>query len=127
MVADTKQLARILVESVEGKTKQQMSEEVKDFVRFLAEQNLIDQWREIEQAIDAVWKEEYGVSSVRLVTAHELTDKAKQALQSVVKGADLDQRVDKELIGGAVLRIDDTRIDGSVSAALQKMKISLSK
>jgi F0F1-type ATP synthase delta subunit len=127
MKISSRKLALTLVEYCEGKSDEEMKGVVKDFITFLAGHNLLTQWREIEQNIHIAWKEVYGVSNVTILSAHELTDSARKALQESVKGAEVKELVNEKLIGGSVLRIDDTRIDGTVAGTLQRLKMELSR
>ncbi len=117
------QLARILVDHTAHQSD--ASDNIKAFVGFLAEHNMLDKWRDIELAIDQVWKETFGASSIKVLSAHELTEEAKKALSEIAPGADVSTSVDERLIGGAVIRIDDKRIDGSITGKLQLLKRTL--
>ncbi|MFH1712301.1 MAG: ATP synthase F1 subunit delta [Patescibacteria group bacterium] len=123
---EPKELARTLVDHAADASSEKLSSIIKSFVQFLAEEKMIDSWREIERSIHEIWKEKYGASQVTVTSAHDLSAQARSQLQKMSKGADVIEKVDEALIGGAVIRIDDTRIDGSVSGALQKLKMQLS-
>jgi len=123
---EPKVLAKTLVDHLEGVSAQQLQSILKDFVDFLATEKMIDSWREIEREIHLAWKEKYGASQVTITSAHELSGQAKNIITELSKGADVIEKVDQDLIGGAIIRIDDTRIDGSISEALNKLKMQLS-
>lgn len=123
MKIDPKQLAKVLIESTVHQVD--VSDDMKRFVSFLAEHNILDQWRDIERAIEQVWKELYGASTIKVLSAHQLTQEAQKALGELAPGAELITSVDERLIGGAVIRIDDTRIDGSITGKLQRLKRTL--
>jgi len=96
-------------------------------VSFLGSEGMLNMWRDIERAIHTAWKEKYGASSIKILSAHTLNDETRKMINSIAPGADLKERVDEQLIGGAVIRIDDTRIDGSVVGKLQNLKQVLMK
>ncbi len=125
MAVENKKLAEILVDKLDGASAAEMKKTITQFVKFLAENNMLSQWRGIEQQIHQVWKEKYGASSVKIVSAHALTKDARINIEKLIHGADVEERVDERLIGGAVIRIDDKRIDGSVSGALRRLKTTL--
>ena len=102
-----------------------MKKTVKEFVQFLSDEKLMGSWREIEREIHQTWKEKYGASKVTIFSAHEFTDDANKIISDLIKGADVFQKVDDRLIGGAVIRIDDQRIDGSTAGALRRLKATL--
>ncbi|HBR80719.1 MAG: F0F1-type ATP synthase, delta subunit [Candidatus Uhrbacteria bacterium GW2011_GWE2_45_35] len=124
---DTKKFARAFVEVMEGKTAKEMEKTASDFVSYLAEQGLMSHWRNIVRSIDNVWREKYGISSVTITSAHPLSENARKNLENLTNGAEIIEKVDSELIGGAVVRIDDRIVDGSISGALKSLKISLLK
>ena len=120
---DAKKLAEILVKATAG--QESVTDEVKEFVSLLAEHRMLDRWREIEQAIEGVWKEEYGVATIQVNSAHALSAEALSAIEKIAKGADVTTKVESELIGGAVIRLDDKITDGSMAGSLKKLTRSL--
>ena len=127
MAINVKKLAGILVEKTEGKTETECSTILKQFVKFLHEQNLLRYWRQIEVQIHSQWKKRYGVSSIKIVSAHPLSPSTKKLIESSAKGAAITQKVEPGLIGGAIVRVDDVRLDGSIAGSLQRIKIALMK
>ncbi|MDP2631431.1 MAG: F0F1 ATP synthase subunit delta [Candidatus Uhrbacteria bacterium] len=125
MKVDAKKLAKILVDSVDGANESEANKIIKDFVKFLAENKLLGMWREIERGIHSSWKEKYGASQVTIVSAHRLSIDARDVITGLAKGADIHETVNERLIGGTIIRIDDTRIDGSISGALDKLQREL--
>ena len=115
--------ARALVDVVEKK------EDVKElggsFIQFLQKENDLDLIYEIIEALDIVWKQRFGVSHVEVATAYPLEQKLKKELVALAKGASINEIVDKELIGGARLRIDERIIDGTISQQLNQLKTTL--
>ena len=60
------------------------------------------------------------------VADDDVTDKIAKALEAKLgRSVDLEQEVDDELIGGALIRAEDMVIDGSVRTRLQKLAESL--
>jgi F-type H+-transporting ATPase subunit delta len=127
MKINCKQFAKAFVEAVEGKSDKEVEKLASEFVGFLSERGLMSFWRETVRSIDGVWKEKYGLSSVVITSAHPLSEKARKSLEKMSAGAEIIEEVKPELIGGAIVRVDDRIVDGSVSGALNSLKISLSK
>ncbi|OGL96221.1 hypothetical protein A2258_00270 [Candidatus Uhrbacteria bacterium RIFOXYA2_FULL_41_8] len=127
MDAKIKTITRVLIDQVEKNKENDIKKIMNDFVKFLAQEKMIDRWREIELAIHQSWKEIYGASAITVVSAHPLTEELNKQIEELAKGADIERRVDERLIGGSVIRIDDRRIDGSIAGNLQKLKMTLSK
>lgn len=126
MQLDLKKIARVVIEQTTDKPDEEIKIVIEATLELLRENGQIGRWRELEQAIHQVWKEQFGASQVTITSAHALNADAAQRLQKIARGADIHQQIDESLIGGAVLRVDDKRIDGSVAGALKQLKFSLS-
>jgi len=94
-------------------------------VKFLADKKLLGRVRDLEKEIGEAWKAKFGASKVTIVSAHPLTKKARLEIEEFAKGAELIERVDERLMGGAVIRADERRIDGSLIGSLQRLKNAL--
>lgn len=125
MKLTSKQLAQALVEASQGKSGDQLEETAKEFVAFLASRQELFRAREIIRQLDGVWKEKYGAANVSIETAYPLDENQRQKLIQILRGADLVEQVNPELIGGAKLRIDDRLLDGSVMGKLMALKKTL--
>ncbi len=124
---NARKFALVLVEAVEGKTEKEMEKIIGEFISYLSEQRLLAHWREIVRSLDSVWKEKYGAANVTITSAHPLSEKSRKALEKAAAGAEVIELVDPELIGGAIVRIDDRIFDSSISGALNSLKNSLIK
>jgi F0F1-type ATP synthase delta subunit len=125
MKKSLRSFARFIVETLSGKTPKEVEAGMKDVVTVMKEKGLMGRWRDVEKEIHAAWKEKYGVSKVTIVSAHALSQKAYKVLEDLAPGAEFIERVDDRLMGGAVIRMDEKRIDGSVIGALQRLKNTL--
>ena len=75
-------------------------------------------------------KEHNGITESILTTAVKVNDKIKEQIISLVSGifktkVDLKEIVDKEIIGGFVLKVEDNFIDASVRNKLRKIEKEL--
>jgi len=77
------------------------------------------------------YNQEHNIAKVHLTTANPLTDSQRKDILEFVKSAydfssvEMEEKVDEDLIGGLVLRIDDKQIDGSIKRKLQDIKQEL--
>ena len=97
------------------------------FVAELAARGWVHLWRDIERELHGAWKRKYGAANVTIVSAHPLAISLRRTIETSAPGADVVERVDERLMGGAVIRIDDRRIDASVAGSLQRLKLHLEK
>ncbi len=121
----SKHLATVLVDECEDVTRAELVKIIDAFVGELAARGIMHQWREIEREIHGAWRRKFGAANVTIVSAHPLTVGMRKAIESSAPGADITERIDERLMGGAILRVDDRRIDASVAGILQRLKQSL--
>ncbi len=118
-------VATAIIEMTADKSEAQLKELMPEIVAYLGQHNLLNRWRDIEQEIHEGWRKKFGVSRVTVASAHPLAKEVKTALEKASQGAELITIVDERLMGGAVVRIDERRIDGSVLGALTRLKQTL--
>ncbi|MBU0614440.1 F0F1 ATP synthase subunit delta [Patescibacteria group bacterium] len=122
---EAKELASILIDRCFEASEEDLNDIVKVFVEELSKTGFVQNWQEIIESVDDAWKKKFGISKVTIVSAHPLTQELQKHIDKIAKGADLLQKVDERLMGGAVLRIDDTRIDGTITGKLRRLKMKL--
>lgn len=73
------------------------------------------------------------IGKASIVTAFPLDDKLKAEIQGIAKKlsgknqVELDEKVNKDLIGGFVLNVGDKQIDASVRSKIKTMKVKFSE
>lgn len=125
MKRTNKELARWFIQSVQDVDTQKQNNVADVLIEWLAERGELGRLREIIKAIDLVWKEMYGASTITVVSAHPLTKSLHTALEKRTSGAEIKEVVDPTLIGGAIIRMDESVIDGSLLSALNQLKNTL--
>jgi len=80
--------------------------------------------------LEDLYRQEEGIITAVLTSAQPLDDgvalQIRQIIETEFKAkVELSQKVNKELIGGFVLRVDDQQYDASISAQLKKIKEQL--
>lgn len=71
-----------------------------------------------------------NIEQATVTTVEPLTAKQKEEFIKIVKDAsgrtvELEEKIDKELIGGYVLRVGDTQIDTSIRKKIKDLKLEL--
>ncbi len=97
-----------------------------NFVRVLLDAGRLELMPEIARLFEELRAEAEGVIEVEVVSAYALETNEAEALVSAVrhrigKTIKLATRVDRGLIGGAVVRIGDLVIDGSLRGRVQQL------
>lgn len=100
--------------------------ERKNFLRLLLEYNRLQALPQILNLYNDYWKSLQKISTIRFVSAAELSAEQKGLFEELLsdytgQSVSLSFEVDPRLIGGAVLYIGDTAIDGSVRGKLRRM------
>ena len=123
----TKQYAKALFDATEGKSEKEVDEVTKAFAQILHERQELHRAQEIARVFKSIWKRVYGVSEVRVETAEPISETMLKELKKRYAKADIVHEVNDSLIGGAIVQIDDTRIDSTISGALTQLKQTLSR
>jgi F-type H+-transporting ATPase subunit delta len=100
------------------------------FIKLLAENNRLNVISEILNLYDSYFQDEKNLKIAKINTAFELDEEQlkniKQALeQRFKKEISLEQNVDPALLAGAVVKVDDLVIDGSLRERLRKLESQL--
>ncbi len=103
---------------------------IENLVGVLKNNAQLELFAEIVTEFERLTNEQSNVKQVEVTFAREVSSNKKilDELNSVI-GPKLEVRakVDNELVGGMVLRVDDTLIDASIKGQLQRMKKDLSE
>jgi F-type H+-transporting ATPase subunit delta len=115
----------VLKEIFEGKVQQSTM----NLLILLAEKSREKLLLDITRSFISLYKKHHGIIDVKVETAFELDEDQKTKLLKVLesetgKKVQMDLNVQKELMGGLTVRIDDTIIDGSVKYKLSQLKES---
>lgn len=78
------------------------------------------------------YKKENGITTVQLTTAIPLESTVKNEIKGIIRSnfnitPEFHDKVDKNIIGGFIIRMDDQQIDSSVATQLDKFKEQLIK
>lgn len=109
----------------------ELNREAKNFVSVLADFGRIALLPEIAEMFELLKANHEKTMEVEITSAYELNDSEKANLSAALENRlqrkiNLETTVDSQLIGGAVIKAEDTVIDNSVRGKLQKMSHALS-
>lgn len=102
------------------------------FINLLAAKKREDILDLVANEFDRQYKNHKNILSAKLITAVTCDKSTLAKINSILaalnySSVDLSQEVDEDLIGGLVLKIEDTQIDASVKSQLNDMRNQLSK
>jgi F-type H+-transporting ATPase subunit delta len=121
MKKSEKQLARTLVELLDGADEKTVKVAAHDLVQELGARRETHRVRGLIDALDTAWADRYGAGTITIATAYPLSAALRHKLEKIAQGAEIREVVEKDLIGGARLRVDEKIIEGSVQGQLEQL------
>ena len=111
-------------------TRLGLQKELRNLIAVLIANDRIAHVAEVAAAWRRILQEQQGIRPAEIVTARELSKDERDALAAEVAklaGAKIDAnfKLDKSILGGAVVRIGSTVYDGSVRGRLDRLKEAL--
>src|SRR5437763_1124724 len=125
-----KQYAQALAESLQESNPKDESQILDNFAKVLAENNDLRLFDQIAEEFHRLELAKKGIKQVEVTTARPMNKENEQAivqqLNKLVKGNfELKKKLDEQLIGGVVIRMEDQMIDASVKSNLEQLKKNL--
>lgn len=119
-----------LASSFIGLCSDELDDKGKNFVHLLAENKRLLLLPAISEQFDVLKANQEKTLDVEVTTAYELSSETLDTLAQSLKqrlqcAVNLNTNVDQSLLGGAVIRTDDTVIDSSVRGKLVKLAESM--
>lgn len=107
-----------------------MEKVLRNLIAVLIQNDRIGQVVEVAAAYRSILREQLGIRPAEIVTARELSAGERSALAAEVAklaGTKIDAnfKLDKDILGGTVVRIGSTVYDGSVRGRLDRLKEAL--
>jgi len=130
IISDPKVANNKLVKLIISICADKLDKEGKNFVKVLAENGRLTVVSEIAAIFDELKAEAEKTVNAEVVTAFKLSAEQNSKLKAALKKrlgceVEITSRVDKSIIGGAVIRAGDMIIDGSVTAQLDRLSSDL--
>lgn len=120
-----KQYAQALFEAFHETTGRDHDKVIANFVEVLKANGDLREYEKIIDTFAEYDREQQGIKQVEVTTAHNLEPNRDlvHKLNELAGGkAEIKQKIDQGLIGGVVVKIDDTMIDGSIRHHLKQLK-----
>ena len=128
MKISAQQYALSLYESIENKTdKTEIKKILSNFVSLLGKNNNLNKETEIIEIFENIWNNENGELKAELTSARELNKESRETVINYLKeksGAKtiiLDEKTDKKILGGFILKYNNRIINGSLSSSLEEL------
>ena len=122
------QYAQALYESIQDTNPKEYDVVIENFIKLLNKNGDLQHYSKIIAVYEDYDRAQRGVSVVEVATAQE-TKLSKPLLDvlndAVGKNTEIRQKIDSNLVGGVVVKVDDTLIDGSIRKQLEILEQSL--
>lgn len=131
MKISSKQYAQALFELVKGKSAKELEKSLTGFARLLTSRNDEFKLAKIILDFEVLWYQEFSVVKAEIKSARKLSQEIVKVLSSklsVLSNANellLEEKVEKDIIGGATIKYGDRILDASLKNRIQKFKEAL--
>ncbi len=124
-----KQYAISLYESTIRIDKIQVEQRIGNFVEILKKNNDLSLANKIIEQYYKYYRVQRNISKIEVTSAEKLNpDLLSKIIQKFQKQIEIKETIDKSLVGGIILRVDDDLlIDGSVKKKLENLKRNITK
>lgn len=102
-----------------------------DFLKLLLQNRRIDMCDAIANAYISLYRSENNIRRVEVVSAAPLAPSVESRIKSIVEehlhGASMEMstRIDPQLIGGFIVKVDNERLDASLRNRLKQIRLNL--
>lgn len=109
---------------------EEIDSKARNFLHVLADNKRLALLPDISRQFETLRAEEEKTLDVEVISAYELSEAEQARITQSLKQrfgreVDLKTRIDRDLLGGALIRAGDTVIDGSVRGRLDKLSETL--
>lgn len=119
--------AKVLLTAAGGDVK----DDFRSFVDLILNNDRAEFARLMAQAYCDIFRRAHKIARVRIITAAKLDENVMNKLRDVVMKAypgmklEFTEVVDKDLIGGFIIDVDDQRLDASISNEIEQLRLKL--
>lgn len=126
MKFSSQQYAQALFDSISETSPKDHDLILNRFVKILAENGDLAKYDQIELEYAKIDRKSKGIEEVDITFALEHNKKILDELNTVIKGkAEFKTKIDEGIVGGVVVRVEDTLIDASVKTQLNNLNQEL--
>jgi len=127
-----KQYATSLYESIKDAHGEELTQRIRIFLLLIKKRKDLKNLNKIYQAFIKVYQVNERILSAEVITSHQLSNIVKEEIINWLKketkrSAGIKEIIDPEILGGVIIKYEDTVVDGSLRNKLNKLKESLIK
>ena len=120
------------IDLIEALFNGKINNNLKNFLKILVEKGRISSLQSIELTFKELLNEKHNILEGTVISAVSLTTEKVKELEETLskkynKNITLENKVDKSILGGVLVRLGNIQIDGSVKTRLDNIKDQLSQ
>ena len=120
------------IDLIEALFNEKINNNLKNFLKILDEKGRISSLQSIELTFKELLNEKHNILEGTVISAVSLTTEKVKELEETLskkynKNITLENKVDKSILGGVLVRLGNIQIDGSVKTRLDNIKDQLSQ
>ena len=117
---------------IEALFNNKINDNLKNFLKILVEKGRISSLKSIELTFKELLNDKHNIIEGTVISAIALTEKQVKELEEKLskkynKNVTLENEVDQSILGGVLVRLGNTQIDGSVKTRLNNIKDQLTQ
>ena len=121
-----KQYAVALYETTQHLSEEEINKIIENFVGVLKKNNDLSLSEKIIGEYQSYCRRKKNIAKVQITSSKRINGDIINALtKKLGQAVEIEQKVDEGLIGGAVIRIGDVLIDGSIKKKLERLRRSI--
>ena len=126
MKISNRQLARNLYTALQEVEEKDRTQVLKNFVQMVYKMRKLSQMNQIIAGYIEYEKEMNGEVALDVTTAHEITSEMKKMLEKDFgKNISITEHIDESILGGIIIKTNNTIYDASVKASINQLKNTL--
>lgn len=105
---------------------------LKNFVKILAKNNDLSKAKKIEIEFNKIWNKKKGIVDANIISAKKTDKETLEIIENYIKkisgspNVNMQEEIDKDMIGGIIIKYEDKILDGSLRTSLKTLKEKLS-
>lgn len=133
MKISAKQYGEALYQAVKEKKDSDVKDAINNFFSILIQNNDMAKAEETVVEFEKIWNEQEEIIEAKIISARELDNKIVKLLNGYIvelsgaKKVSLNQEVNKNILGGVIIKYEDRVLDGSLRMRLGELKAEMVK
>jgi F-type H+-transporting ATPase subunit delta len=105
---------------------------LKNFVKILVKNNDLSKAKKIEIEFNKIWNKKKGIVDANIISAKKTDQETLEIIENYIKkisgspNVNMQEEIDKNMIGGIIIKYEDKILDGSLRTSLKTLKEKLS-